>query len=187
MKKAKPFDKRPQLDSTRINRRITARQVFLINETGEKVGVVPIDEALYLADIVKMDLVEVSGKEFPPVCKIMDYGKYRFNMQKNQARIRKEQKLKEIKELQVRPNIEEHDLQVKLKQLKSFIEDGLKVQIILKFKGRQIVHPEIGLDVLRKFAISSAEIAKVETEPKIEGKKAIMIMVPIKDVGKSEA
>jgi|GEM_PF-2314269 len=167
------------LKQNRINDQITAKKVFLIDEDGTKLGVLSIYEAIDKANARNLDLVEVGKNEFPPVCKIMDYGKHCFMMKKNQMKSKKENKFKEKKELQVRPNIEEHDFQVKLRHLIDFLKDGFKVSIVLKFKGRQIVHPKIGMDLLQRFAESSKEVGKIEVLPVIEGKRANMIMAPI--------
>lgn len=167
------------LKQNRINDQITAKKVFLIDEDGTKLGVVTIHEAMEKANSYNMDLVEVARNEFPPVCKIMDYGKHCFLMKKNQMKAKKENKFKEKKELQVRPNIEEHDFQVKLRHLIDFLKTGFKVSIILKFKGRQIVHPKIGMDLLQRFADSAKDVGKVEVQPIIEGKRANMIMAPL--------
>lgn len=167
------------LKQNRINDQITAKKVFLIDEDGTKLGVLSIYEAMDKANERNLDLVEVGKTEFPPVCKIMDYGKHCFMMKKNQMKSKKENKFKEKKELQVRPNIEEHDFQVKLRHLMDFLKDGFKVSIILKFKGRQIVHPKIGMDLLQRFAECAKEFGKIEVLPVIEGKRANMIMAPI--------
>lgn len=173
------FERPKRNNGTRINRQIHSKQVFLIDEHGTKLGMIPTEEALRKASDLGLDLVEVAGKEFPPVCKLMNYGKHLFNMKKAQSKIRKDQKLREIKEIQIRPVIEEHDFAVKLKRLEEFVTEGLKVQVVLKFRGRQMAHPELGLEVLKKFAEASKEVAKVESQPKMEGKRAFMMMAPI--------
>jgi len=167
------------LKQNRINDQITAKKVFLIDEDGTKLGVLSIYEAMDKAAAHNMDLVEVARNEFPPVCKIMDYGKHCFLMKKNQVKSKKESKFKEKKELQVRPNIEEHDFQVKLRALIDFLKSGYKVNIVLKFKGRQIVHPSIGLNLLQRFADNTKDIGKIEVHPVIDGKRANMVMAPI--------
>lgn len=167
------------LKQNRINDQITAKKVFLIDEDGTKIGVISIFEAMDKARERGLDLVEVGKTEFPPVCKIMNYGKHCFMLKKNQVKSRKENKFKEKKEIQVRPNIEEHDFQVKLRHLIEFLKDGFKVNIVLKFKGRQIVHPSIGMNLLQKFAENAKEYGKVEVQPVIEGKRATMTMAPV--------
>ncbi len=174
------------LKQNRINDQITAKKVFLIDEDGTKLGVVSIYDAMDKAREHNMDLVEVARNEFPPVCKIMDYGKHCFLLKKNQVKARKENKFKEKKEIQVRPNIEEHDFQVKLRHLIDFLKTGFKVSIVLKFKGRQIVHPSIGMNLLQRFADHAKEVGKVEVHPVIEGKRANMIMAPIAVHAKNE-
>lgn len=163
----------------KINEQITAKKVFLIDDQGEKVGVISFFEAMDMATSKNLDLVEVAGNEFPPVCKLMDYGKYCFTLKKNQGKSKKESKTREKKEIQVRPFIEEHDFQVKLKQLSEFLKTGFKVNMVLKFKGRQIMHPDIGLEVLRRFAADVEGLGKVETPPVVDGKRANMLIVPI--------
>jgi len=168
--------------ANRINWQITAKKIFLIGEDGEKLGAMSLFDAISLAEGKGLDVVEVARNEFPPVCKLMDYGKHCFVVKKNQAKSKKDNKFKETKEIQVRPNIEEHDFQVKQKHLVDFLQDGYKVSIILKFKGRQIVHPSIGLAILERFASVVKDFAKVETHPVIEGKRANMILAPIHSV-----
>lgn len=172
--------------ANRINWQITAKKVFLISDDGEKLGAMSLFDAMEIATSKNLDVVEVARNEFPPVCKLMDYGKHCFIIKKNQAKSKKENKFKEKKELQVRPNIEEHDFQVKLKHLKDFLEDGYKVNIILKFKGRQIVHPSIGLGVLERFANEVKDISKVEAMPVIEGKRANMLIGPNANINKDK-
>lgn len=166
------------LKQNRINNQIKAKTVFLIDESGEKIGIVSIFEAMDRANEKNLDLVEVSKDEASPVCKIMDYGKHCFLLNKNKSKAKKEQKTREKKEIQVRPNIEEHDFQVKLRQLLEFLQSGFKVNIVLKFKGRQIVHPEIGINVLNRFAENSKHLGKVEVFPVVEGKRANMLIAP---------
>jgi translation initiation factor IF-3 len=165
----------------RINHQINERRVFLIDENDNKLGEMSNYEALAIAESRSLDLVEVARNAFPPVCKLMDYGKHLFIAKKNQSKSKKEQKTRtrEKKELQVRPTIDEHDFQVKLRQLREFLQDGCKVSIVLKFRGRQVIHPDIGLSVLRKFADAVCEIGKIEAEPVVEGKRAAMLLGPI--------
>lgn len=166
------------LKANRINWLITAKKVFVIDEAGTKLGALSLNEAISLAESKGLDLVEVARNEFPPVCKLMDYGKHCFVSKKNQSKSKRENKVREKKEIQVRPNIEEHDFQVKLKHLAEFLKDGFKVNIILKFKGRQIVHPSIGMNLLKRFANEVKDFSKVETQPQIEGRRASMLIGP---------
>lgn len=181
-KNSKKFN---NLKANRINEQINAKKVFVIDENGVKLGVLSIFEAMDLARSKSLDLVEVARNEFPPVCKLMDYGKHCFMMKKNQAKSKKENKTREKKEVQVRPVIEEHDFQVKLRRIIEFLEDGYKVNVILKFKGRQIVHPEIGMKVLERFIAGVEGVGKVEIKPVIEGRRANMILAPISSSGGS--
>jgi len=167
------------LKQNRINGQITAKKVFLIDDEGTKIGVLSIYEAMDMANAKNLDLVEVARNEFPPVCKLMDYGRHCFMIKKNQVKSKKESKFKEKKEVQVRPVIEEHDFQVKLRRIVGFLEDGYKVNVILKFKGRQIVHPDIGMKVLQRFIDGIEGIGKVETKPIIEGRRANMGLAPV--------
>ncbi len=164
----------------RINQKITAKKVFLIDEVGTKIGVLSFFEALNIAQEKGLDLVEVAKNEFPPVCKIMDYGKHCFLTKKNQSKAKKESKSKEPKEIRVRPSIEDNDFQVKLKHLIDFLEDGYKVTIVLKYKGRQIVHPEIGIQVLKNFVEFSKHVGKMEGNFSVEGKKTSILIIPVK-------
>lgn len=162
----------------RINHEIKARYVFLINENGDKLGNTSIFEARDEAAKVGKDLVQISIQNNLSICKIMDYGKFCFENKKNKAKNKKSNKTNEIKEIQVRPLIEENDFQVKLKRISDFLDEGYKINIVLKFKGRQITHPEVGLKVLNKFLEILDDKAKLELAPKIEGKRALMTLSP---------
>ena len=168
------------LRPNRINFQIKSRQMRVIDEEGENLGTLTKEQALDLASQKNLDLVEVSGPEGPSVCKVMDYGKYRFQLNKNKTKVKKEQKSREKKEIQVRPCIGDHDLDVKNRRLKEFLEAGMKVQVILKFKGRQLAHPELGLAVLKKMEEFVKDVAKADNVPKVESKRAFLIMVPLK-------
>lgn len=162
----------------RINDAIRAREVRLIDENGENVGVVPQADALQRAVEAGLDLVEVSPDATPPVCKILDYGKYKYQTQKKAAEARKHQKIVEIKEIKMRPAIDEHDYNVKMRSIKRFFEEGDKVKVTLRFRGREMAHQQLGMDVLQRVKGELEEIAKVESEPRLEGRQMVMVLAP---------
>jgi translation initiation factor IF-3 len=164
------------LDGPRVNDQIRADRIRLVGADGEMVGVVSVREALRAAEEAGLDLVEISPNADPPVCKILDYGKYKYEQQKKAAEARKKQKVIEVKEIQIRPRIDDHDYQVKLKAAKRFLEEGDKVKVVLKFRGREMAHTQIGLDLLKKMIEDIGTIGKVETEPKMEGRQVMMIL-----------
>ncbi|WP_083960565.1 translation initiation factor IF-3 [Methylomonas lenta] len=167
-------------DATRLNTEITARRVRLIGAEGEQVGVVSITEALQLAYDANMDLVEISPNADPPVCKVMDYGKYSFELNKKLQAAKKKQKQIQIKEIKFRPGTEEGDYQVKLRNLIKFLNEGDKTKITVRFKGREMSHRELGMDLLKRIETDLEEVAVVEQFPKLEGRQMIMIMGPKK-------
>lgn len=144
------------------------------------VGVLSQKEALERAYRAGLDLVEVSPNADPAVCKILDYGKYKFEEQKRRAEMRKKQKIIEIKEVQLRPGIDKHDFEVKMRSARKFIDDGDKLKVTLRFRGRELSHQELGMDVLNRVKETLQDIAKVEHDPKFEGKRVIMILAPLK-------
>ena len=152
--------------------------MLLIDETGEKQGEMPTDAALEAAAEAGLDLVEVSPNANPPVCKIVDYGKLKYQEQKKKAEARKKQKTQDVKEIKMRPNIDVHDYQVKTKAMTRFFEDGDKVKVTLRFRGREMAHQSRGMDVMMRVKDDFAEVAKVELEPKLEGRQMIMVMAP---------
>lgn len=168
----------PQKEGPRINREIRAREVQLIDSEGKNHGVVPLPEALSLAETAALDLVEIAPNSEPPVCKILDYGKYRFLEQKKAAEARKKQKIVEVKEIKLRPGIDEHDYDVKMKAVHRFFEDGDKVKVTLRFRGREIAHQDIGYRLMTRVKAETAAIAKVELEPSMEGRQMIMVLAP---------
>ena len=169
----------PQKDGPRINRDIRAREVQLIDAEGQNRGVVEATEALRLAEEAGLDLVEIVPNANPPVCKILDYGKFRFLEQKKAAEARKKQKIVEIKEIKLRPGIDDHDYDVKMRAVRRFFEEGDKVKITLRFRGREMAHTHLGVDVLNRVKTDTEAIAKVEFEPKFEGRnQMIMILAP---------
>ncbi|RIJ27350.1 translation initiation factor IF-3 [Henriciella algicola] len=162
----------------RINRDIKADKVLLIDEEGEKQGVMPLMAALDAAAEAGLDLVEVSPNQEVPVCKIIDYGKLRYEEQKKKAAAKKKQKSAELKEIKMRPNIDTHDYEVKTKSMTRFFEDGDKVKVTLRFRGREMAHQHLGMELLQKVKEEFAETAKVELEPKLEGRQMTMVMAP---------
>ncbi|MEH6629803.1 MAG: translation initiation factor IF-3 [Halopseudomonas aestusnigri] len=168
----------PRIDGPRVNERITVNSVRLVDADGEQVGVVPTRDAQKRAFDAGLDLVEVSPNADPPVCKIMDYGRFRFETQKKKNEARKKQKIVELKELKVRPNIDTHDYDVKMRAAEKFISAGDKVKVTMRFRGREITHQEVGLEVLRRIETDLIEIAKTELHPKMEGRQMIMILAP---------
>ncbi|MGF1463275.1 MAG: translation initiation factor IF-3 [Maricaulaceae bacterium] len=168
----------PSREGPRINEEIRSRRVLLIDQFGEKQGEMPIEAALDAASEAGMDLVEVAAQSEPPVVKIVDYGKLKFQEQKKKAEARKKQKTVELKEIKMRPNIDTHDYEVKTKAMRRFFDDGDKVKVTLRFRGREMAHQGLGLKLLIRVKDDFAEIAKVENEPKLEGRQMIMVLAP---------
>ena len=162
----------------RTNERITASEVRVISSSGKQLGIISIREALNHAEDEGFDLVEVSPDSNPPVCKIIDYGKLRYREQKSKKEAKKKQKTIEVKEIKLRPGIDKHDYLVKLKALSKFIGGGNKVKVSMRFRGREIEHKNLGMDLLNKLTQEVAEYAKVEIMPKFEGRQIMMILVP---------
>ena len=162
----------------RVNQEIRVPAVRLVDETGENVGVVAIDDAIRRAEAAGLDLVEVSGAADPPVCKILDFGKFKYEEQKKANVARKKQKVIEIKEIKLRPNIDIHDYGVKMKAMKGFLEEGDKVKVTLRFRGRELAHQHRGLEVLHRVQGDLQELAKVEQFPTMEGRQMTMVMSP---------
>ena len=150
----------------------------LINAEGENIGVVPIDEAMGMAEEIGLDLVEVSPGADPPVCKILDYGKYKYEAQKKQNVARKKQKTIDVKEIKMRPNIDAHDYDVKMRSMVKFLDEGDKVKVTLRFRGRELAHQNRGMMVLDRVRDDLDELAKVEQYPKMEGRQMIMVISP---------
>ncbi|WP_305123150.1 MULTISPECIES: translation initiation factor IF-3 [Acetobacterales] len=168
----------PPRDGPRVNEEIRVPQVRLIDQDGEMIGVMSAREALLRAYEVGMDLLEISPNAVPPVCKILDYGKYKYEQQKKANEARKKQKIVEIKEIKVRPNIDDHDYEVKMRAAKSFIEEGDKVKVTLRFRGREMAHQDLGVKVLERIRTELAELAKVEQMPRLENRQMIMVLAP---------
>ncbi|WP_375644372.1 MULTISPECIES: translation initiation factor IF-3 [unclassified Bartonella] len=167
-----------QKDGPRSNQDIRVPHVQLINDEGQHQGVVGIQEALAMAADAGLDLVEIVPNAEPPVCKIIDLGKLKYQTQKKAAETRKKQKVIEIKEIKMRPNVDVHDYGVKLKAVHRFIDHGDKVKITLRFRGREMAHQDLGLKLLQRVKEDTSEIAKIELEPKLEGRQMMMVIAP---------
>jgi translation initiation factor IF-3 len=168
----------PTKDGPRINRDIRVREVQLIDDTGQNRGVMAIFDAIKLAEDAGLDLVEIAPNSEPPVCKILDFGRFKFAEQKKAAEARKKQKVIEIKEIKVRPAIDKHDYDVKMRAMRGFFEEGDKVKVTLRFRGREMAHQDLGLKVLERIKVDIVEFAKVESEPMLEGRQMIMVLAP---------
>jgi translation initiation factor IF-3 len=152
--------------------------VRLIDHNNEMQGVVPIREALARAADVGLDLVEISPNQSPPVCKLLDFGKYKYELQKKKNEAKKRQKVMEIKEIKIRPNIDDHDYGVKMRAMKAFLEEGDKVKVTLRFRGREMAHMDLGAKVLDRVRTELEAMAKVEQMPRVEGRQMVMVMTP---------
>jgi translation initiation factor IF-3 len=161
-----------------VNEDIRVPQVRLIDQDGEMLGVMSAREALLRAYDVGMDLLEISPNADPPVCKITDYGKYKYEQQKKANEARKKQKVVEIKEIKVRPNIDDHDYEVKMRAARSFIEEGDKVKVTLRFRGREMAHQDLGAKVLERIRTELGDTVKVESMPRLENRQMIMVLAP---------
>ncbi len=171
---------RDKTDDTRVNRDITALQVRLLDVEGEQVGVVSTRDALFQARDAGLDLVEISPNAVPPVCRIMDYGKFLFQKSKQKAVAKKNQKQSQIKEIKLRPATEEADYQVKLKKLISFLEEGDKAKITVRFRGREMTHQELGMEMLMRLEKDLEPYGIIEQRPKLEGRQMMMMLGPRK-------
>ncbi len=165
----------------RINEEIRVKEVRLVSGEGEQLGILPIKEALRMAQEKDLDLVEVSANAKPPVCRIMDYGKFRYEQSKREKETRKKQRIISVKEIKLRPNIEDHDLYTKSKNIAKFLKEGDKVKVTMMFRGREMAHAELGKHLLDKVAVEMQEFANIERQPKIEGRNMIMILAPKQD------
>ena len=168
----------PVKEGPRTNQDIRVPRVLLIDQFGEKQGEMPTTAALEAAEEAGLDLVEIVPNANPPVCKILDYGKFRFQEQKKKNEARKRQKVVELKEIKLRPNIDQHDYDVKARAMTRFFEEGDKVKVTLRFRGREMAHPELGMKLLNKVQADFDEVAKVEYAPRMEGRQMIMILAP---------
>jgi translation initiation factor IF-3 len=163
-----------------INYHIEAREVRLVGEDGEMIGVVPLREALARAEEAGLDLVEVSPTARPPVCKILDYGKFKYEAQKKANAARKKQRVIEVKEIKMRPGIDENDYGIKMKKVREFLDEGDKVKVTMRFRGREMAHQHLAMGILEKVKGEVADLGKVEQMPKLEGRQMIMVMAPLK-------
>ncbi len=163
-----------------INENITAREVRLIGVDGQQIGVVSLNEALQAAEEAKLDLVELVADAVPPVCRIMDYGKHLFEKKKQAAEAKKNQKQAQVKEIKFRPGTEEGDYQVKLRSLMRFLNEGDKAKVSLRFRGREMAHQDLGMELLKRVEIDLAEYGTVEQHPKLEGRQLMMVIAPKK-------
>lgn len=161
-----------------MNHDITVDKIRCIDPEGEMLGVMTVQDGIRRAEDFGLDLVEVSPNADPPVCKILDYGKYKYEAQKKKNEAKKKQKVIEIKEIKLRPNIDEHDFQVKMKNVRKFITEGDKVKVTMRFRGREMAHQDLGMDVLNRVRDEMEEAAKVESYPKMEGRQMIMVIAP---------
>ena len=160
----------------RANDEIESATVRLINHMGEQVGVVSTEDAQKMADEAGLDLIEVSPNSDPPVCKLLDYGKFKYDAQKKAAVARKRQKTFDVKEIKMRPGIDQHDYDVKMRSIVKFLEEGDKVKVTLRFRGREMVHQDIGAQVLQRVRDDLGELVKIEQSPKLEGRQMTMVM-----------
>jgi translation initiation factor IF-3 len=168
----------PSRDGPRVNEEIRVPQVRLIDQDGEMQGVMSARDALLRAYAVGLDLLEISPNADPPVCKILDFGKFKYEQQKKKNEAKKKQRVIEIKEVKVRPNIDENDYQVKLRSMKSFIEEGDKVKVTLRFRGREMAHQDIGVKVLERIRSDLEVATKVEQMPRMEMRQMVMVLSP---------
>ncbi|MDZ7712492.1 MAG: translation initiation factor IF-3 [Rhodovibrio sp.] len=168
----------PTKGGPRVNDQINVREVRLIGPEGENLGVLETRDALEKAGDFGLDLVEVSPNVSPPVCRILDYGRYKYEEQKKRAEARKKQKTIELKEIKMRPNIDDHDYGVKMKAIHKFLDEGDKVKVTLRFRGREMAHQELGKQLLGKVQEDLGEKVKVEAYPKLEGRQMIMVLAP---------
>ncbi|WP_444543919.1 translation initiation factor IF-3 [Palleronia aestuarii] len=175
----RPHNAPPVRDTgPRVNDRIRAPEIRLIGADGDNVGVVSPSRALQLAEEAGLDLVEISPNASPPVCKIMDFGKFKYEQQKRESEARKKQKTIEVKEVKFRPNTDTHDYDVKMRNVFKFLENGDKVKITLRFRGREMAHQNLGRDLLERVAEDTKELGKVENFPKMEGRQMVMMIGP---------
>jgi translation initiation factor IF-3 len=167
-----------QKGGPRVNEEIRVREVQLIDQNGLNKGVTEINAAITMAQEAGLDLVEIAPNSVPPVCKILDFGKYKYQAQKKAAEARKKQKVVEVKEIKLRPMIDDHDYDVKMRSMQRFFEEGDKVKVTLRFRGREMAHQELGVQLLERVKGDTAALAKVEQEPKMEGRQMVMVLAP---------
>ncbi len=168
----------PVRKGPRVNELIDAPEIRVVDADGEMVGIISVEEGIELAYEAGLDLVEISPNAEPPVCKVLDYGKFKYEEQKRKNEARKKQKTIDVKEIKMRPGIDEHDYQVKLRSMLRFLEDGDKVKVTIRFRGRELVHNELGMKVLDRVRDETEELAKVEAFPRLEGRMMTMVLAP---------
>lgn len=168
----------PSRDGPRVNEEIDTPMVRLIDADGEQKGVVPVRDAMQMAYSAGLDLVEIAPQAEPPVCKILDFGKYKYEAQKRRNEARKKQRVIEVKEVKMRPGIDEHDYQVKVRNMRRFLDEGDKVKVTIRFRGREMVHQDLGLKVLDRVRDELEDLSKVEQYAKLEGKQMVMVIAP---------
>ena len=171
-------ERAPAKDGPRINEEIFSRTILLIGDDGHKYGEIGTDEGRAIAEEKGLDLVEVSPEAKPPVVKLMDYGKFKYEQQKKAAEARKKQKVIEIKEIKMRPTIDDHDYDVKMKAMRRFFDDGDKVKVTLRFRGREMAHQHLGMDLMTRIQRDTETFAKLEQFPKLEGRQMMMVLAP---------
>ncbi|WP_074554094.1 translation initiation factor IF-3 [Rhodobacter capsulatus] len=175
----RPHNAPPQRETgPRINERIRAPEIRLIGADGENVGVVTPARAMQMAEEAGLDLVEISPTAVPPVCKIMDFGKFKYEQQKKEAEARKKQKVIEIKEIKFRPGTDTHDYEVKMRSVMKFLEEGDKVKVTLRFRGREMAHQQLGMELLNRVVGDVGDAGKVESMPRLEGRQMVMMIAP---------
>ncbi|MDH3580608.1 MAG: translation initiation factor IF-3 [Hyphomicrobiales bacterium] len=161
-----------------MNQDINAESIRVVGDDGEMLGVMSVDQALAKAEEIGLDLVEISPNSDPPVCKILDYGKFKYQAQKKANEARKKQKIIEVKEIKMRPSIERHDYDVKMRAINKFLDEGDKVKVTIRFRGREFLHQELGMQMLQRVRDEIEEKAKVEAVPKMEGRQMVMVVAP---------
>lgn len=166
-------------DTTRVNRDIRVREVRLIGADGQQMGIVPTREALSIAEEQELDLVEVAPNADPPVCRLMDYGKYLYEKQKRERESRRSQKQIEVKEVRLRPKTDEHDIQVVMTKIRKFAKEGAKVRVRIRFRGREIYHPEVAQQLMERVARDVSDVVSVESRPMLDGRSMVMMLAPV--------
>lgn len=169
---------KPRENEPRMNDDIRTATIRLIDPEGNMIGIVPVKQGLDMAEQFGLDLVEISPTAEPPVCKVLDYGKYKYETQKKASEARKKQKVVALKEIKMRPNIDPHDYGIKMKNVRKFIEEGDKVKFTLRFRGREMSHQELGMKLMQQVKADMADTIKVESEPRLEGRQMVMVIAP---------
>lgn len=165
-------------DSTRVNRAIRAREVRLIGADGQQMGIMLTRDALAIAEEQELDLVEVAPNAEPPVCRLLDYGKYLYEKQKRERESRKAQKVIEVKEVRLRPKTDEHDIQVVLTKIRKFAKEGAKIRVRIRFRGREIYHPEVAQELMERVANDVSDVVVIEARPMLDGRSMVMVLAP---------